>query len=92
MATFLRLESMEQNWRYEDNQDLYIGVAQKFRRDRGQKCEDPEDEEANIEFEAKQLSLKDAVKRKPGDQRQQRAADMHERGGVTPKGFGKRQD
>jgi hypothetical protein len=90
MATFLRLESMETHWRHEDNQDLYIGVAQKFRRDRGQKCEAPEDEEENILLEAKQLALKDAIKRRPGDARQQRASDMHERGGITPKGFGKK--
>lgn len=74
MGLYLRLEALESVWRHEDNQDLYVGVAQKLRRDKGIKCERPEDEEENVLFEAKQLALKDAAKRKPGD-RQVRAGD-----------------
>jgi hypothetical protein len=74
MGAFLRLKALENNWAYEKNQDLYIGVVQKLRRDRGQRCEDPDDEVENVLFEAKQLSLRDAAKRKPWVQ-QERAAD-----------------
>jgi hypothetical protein len=76
MGAFLRLKSLENNWVYEKNQDLYIGVVQKLRRDRGQKCENPDDEVENVLFEAKQLALKDSINRKPGQQQQQRASDQ----------------
>lgn len=74
MGTYLHFHALQENWRYEDNQDLYIGVARKFRKDEGRKCEDPDDEEENVLLEAKKLSLKDANKRKPGE-RQARASD-----------------
>lgn len=74
MGDYLYFEALQENWRYEDNQDLYIGVARKFRKDEDRRCENPDDEEENVLLEAKKLSLKDASKRKPGD-RQARASD-----------------
>lgn len=88
MGNYLWLEALEENWHYEKNQDLYIGVVRKFRKDDGVKCEDPEDEEENVLYAAKQLSLKDAQKRKPGES-MGRAGDQAPREPPMQKGFGK---
>jgi hypothetical protein len=88
MGAFLRLKSLENNWVYEKNQDLYIGVVQKLRRDRGQKCENPDDEVENVLFEAKQLALKDSINRKPGVH-QERAADKEPNERPVSKAFKK---
>jgi len=88
MGNYLWWEAVEQNWQYEKNQDLYIGVVQKLRRDDGIRCEDPEDEEVNVLIAAKELSYKDAMKRKPGEGLQ-RAEDSAPREPVVQKGFGK---
>ena len=89
MGDYLHLEALNENWRYEQNQDLYVGVARKLRKDQGRVCENPDDEESNVEFEAKQLALKDAAKRKAGESRT-RASDAGERERPPQKSFGKK--
>lgn len=89
MGNFLWFEAVEENWMSEKNQDLYIGIVRKFRKDDGIKCEDPEDEEENVLIAAKELAFKDASKRKPGEGLQ-RAADQAPNESVKPKGFGVR--
>ena len=89
MGGYLWYEAVEQHWMSEKNQDLYIGVVQKLRRDDGIKCEDPDDEETNVLIKAKELAYKDAVKRKPGEEGPVRAGDQAPREPTVSKGFGK---
>lgn len=89
MANYLHFHAIQEVWRYEDNKDLYVGVARKLRRDRGERSEYPEDEEANALFKAKLLAYKDASERDPKERRQ-RAEDSAPREPTVHKGFGKR--
>lgn len=68
MRAYLRYDAIETNWRYEDNQDLYVGVARTIRKREGRQDEDPEVEELLLMQEAKTLSLKDRSKGKSGEQ------------------------